>query len=135
MKKLFLLLLMVGTGLTTQAQEDWTKLTGIFDQVYTLATDLNAQTDKVTAQGSVISIATGKGTISVERKIDKTKQAEVKHFYYNLLTSNGKAIRLDKMNAERVIETFQAKLLKLKEELRVNQDADVEQILGNLFGE
>ncbi len=133
MKKLFLLLLMVGAGSTMQAQEDWAKMTEIFDQVYSLATDLNQQTEKVTAQGSVISIITGKGTISVERKQDKSKPEEKKHFYYNLLTSNGKSIKLDKMNAERVIESFQSKLLKLKEELRVNQDADVENILKNLF--
>ncbi len=133
MKKLFLLLLMVGAGLTSQAQEDWTKMTEIFDQVYSLATDLNEQTSKVTAQGSVISIATGKGTISVERKLDPKKAKELKHYRYNLLTSAGKVVALDKMNAERVIETFQAKLLKLKEELRVNQDADVEKILGDLF--
>jgi len=133
MKKLMLLLLLVGAGLTTQAQEDWSQMTEVFDQVYSLATDLNEQTDKVTAHGSVISIITGKGTISVERKLDPKKAKELKHYYYNLLTSSGKSIRLDKMNSERVIETFQAKLLKLKEELRVNQDADVEEILGNLF--
>ncbi|WP_299221500.1 hypothetical protein [uncultured Aquimarina sp.] len=133
MKKLFLLLLMVGAGLTSQAQEDWTKMTEIFDQVYSLATDLNVQTDKVTAQGSVISIVTGKGTVSVERKLDPKKAKELKHYQYNLLTSAGKVVVLDKMNAERVIETFQSKLLKLKEELRVNQDADVEDILKSLF--
>jgi len=133
MKKLFLLLLMVGAGFTSQAQEDWTKMTEVFDQVYSLATDLNAQTEKVTAQGSVISIVTGKGTVSVERKLDPKKAKELKHYKYNLLTSAGKVVVLDKMNAERVIETFQAKLLKLKEELRVNQDADVENILNSLF--
>jgi len=133
MKKLFLLLLMVGAGLTTQAQEDWKNLPVIFEQVYSLATDLNAQTDKVTAQGSIISIVTGKGTISVEQKLDPKKAKELKHYQYTLLTSSGKSIILDKMNSERVIETFQSKLLKLKEELRVNQDADVEQILGDLF--
>lgn len=133
MKKLMLLLFLVGAGFTSQAQEDWSKLTEVFDQVYSLATDLNAQTEKVTAQGSVISIVTGKGTVSVERKLDPKKAKELKHYKYNLLTSAGKVVQLDKMNAERVIETFQAKLLKLKEELRVNQDADVENILNSLF--
>ncbi|SEK87115.1 hypothetical protein SAMN04487910_1349 [Aquimarina amphilecti] len=133
MKKLFLLLLMVGAGSTIQAQEDWSRMTEIFDQVYSLATDLNEQTEKVTAQGSVISIVTGKGTVSVERKLDPKKAKELKHYQYNLLTSAGKVVVLDKMNAERVIETFQSKLLKLKEELRVNQDADVENILNSLF--
>ncbi|WP_344926480.1 hypothetical protein [Aquimarina addita] len=133
MKKLFLLLLMVGTGLTAEAQEDWTKLTDVFDQVYSLATDLNEQTDKVSAQASIISIVTGKGTVSVERRIDKSKPKELKHYQFFLLASNGKEIELQKLNAERVIETFQSKLLKVKEELRVNQDADVENILNNLF--
>ncbi|MBW1295859.1 hypothetical protein [Aquimarina litoralis] len=133
MKKLMLLLFLVGAGVTTQAQEDWKQLPEIFERVYSLATDLNEQTNKVTAQGSVISITTAKGTISVEQKLDPKKAKELKHYQYTLLTSSGKSILLDKMNSERVIETFQAKLLKLKEELRVNQDADVEEILGNLF--
>ncbi|MDH7446142.1 hypothetical protein [Aquimarina sp. 2201CG14-23] len=133
MKKLFLLLLMVGAGFSSQAQENWEDLPKIFEQVYSLATDLNVQTDKVTAQGSIISIVTGKGTISVEQKLDPKKAKELKHYQYTLLTSSGKSILLDKMNSERVIETFQSKLLKLKEELRVNQDADVEKILGDLF--
>ncbi|GAA4116497.1 hypothetical protein GCM10022393_17170 [Aquimarina addita] len=124
---------MVGTGLTAEAQEDWTKLTDVFDQVYSLATDLNEQTDKVSAQASIISIVTGKGTVSVERRIDKSKPKELKHYQFFLLASNGKEIELQKLNAERVIETFQSKLLKVKEELRVNQDADVENILNNLF--
>ncbi len=133
MKKLFLLLFTVSASFSVQAQEDWTKLNDIFTQVYSLASDLNDQTEKVTAQGNVISIITGKGTVSVERKLDPKKAKDLKHYKYSLLTSAGKVVVLDKMNAERVIETFQTKLLKLKEELRVNQDADVENILNSLF--
>ncbi|WP_405209155.1 hypothetical protein [Aquimarina sp. LLG6339-5] len=133
MKKLFLLLLMVGAGLTSQAQKDWSELPDIFKEVYSIATDLNAQTDNVTAQSSIISIITGKGTISVEQVLDKSKPAELKAYKYNLLTSNGKKIELDKMNSKRVLESFQGKLLQLKEELRVNQDADVKNILEGLF--
>ncbi|GGX07613.1 hypothetical protein GCM10007384_06600 [Aquimarina muelleri] len=124
---------MLGAGLTSQAQEDWRVLTTVFDQVYSLATDLGEQTDKVVAAGNVISVITGKGTISVQKKLDTSKPKDLNHYQYLLLTTAGKSILLDKMNAERVIETFQAKLLKLKNSLAENQDADVENILKDLF--
>ncbi len=133
MKKLFLLLFVLGASVTSQAQEDWSKLTGIFDQVYSLATDLGEQTNKVVANGNVISIITAKGTVSVQKKLDKSKPKHLQHYEYTLMTSTGKAIPLDKMNAERVIETFQAKLTELKTSLAENQDADVENILNSLF--
>ncbi|MBP2831331.1 hypothetical protein J8281_03945 [Aquimarina sp. U1-2] len=133
MKKLFLLLFVLGAGFSVQAQEDWTKLTEVFDRVYSLATDLGEQTDKVTAAGNVISIITGKGTVSVQKKLDKSKPKHLNHYQYSLLTTTGRSIQLDKMNAERVIETFQAKLLELKTTLAENQDADVSKILDSLF--
>ncbi len=133
MKKLFLLAFVLCAGLSTQAQEDWTKLTEVFDQVYSLATDLGEQTEKVVAHGNVISIITAKGTVSVQKKLDKSKPKHLQHYEYTLLTSVGKKIPLDKMNAERVIETFQAKLMELKTSLAENQDADVENILNSLF--
>ncbi len=133
MKKLFLLAFVLCAGLSTQAQEDWTKLTEVFDQVYSLATDLGEQTDKVVANGNVISIVTAKGTVSVKKKLDKSKPQHLRHYEYTLMTSAGKLIPLDKMNAERVIETFQAKLTELKTSLAENQDADVEKILNSLF--
>lgn len=133
MKKLFLLLFVLGAGLSIQAQEDWKDQQVIFDRVYSLATDLGEQTDKVTAHGNVISIITKKGTVSVQKKLDKSKPKHLSHYDYTLLTSVGKKIPLDKMNSERVIETFQAKLLELKSTLAENQDADVESILGSLF--
>ena len=133
MKKLFLLLFILGASVTSQAQEDWRVLTDVFDKVYTLATDLGEQTEKVTAHGNVISVITGKGTISVQKKLDTSVPKHLNHYQYHLLTTAGKNIKLDKMNAERVIETFQAKLLKLKTSLAENQDADVEGILKDLF--
>lgn len=133
MKKLFLLLFMLGITATSQAQEDWRVLTEVFDKVYSLATDLGEQTDKVTAHGNVISVITSNGTISVQKKLDKSVPKHLEHYRYTLLTSSGKSILLDKMNSERVIETFQAKLLELKTTLAENQDADVEKILDSLF--
>lgn len=134
MKKLMLLLVMVGFGLTAQAQADnWVQRAESFTQLYSLATELNDLTDKVTAQGSVVSIATSKGTVSVEQKVDPSKPKDKKHFLYSLLTSNGKTVPLDLQNSEKVIESFHLKLLQLKEKLRENHDADVENILNSLF--
>ncbi|UZO82152.1 hypothetical protein NBT05_06680 [Aquimarina sp. ERC-38] len=133
MKKTFLLLFMIGFGFTIQAQEDWKKLPEIYKDIYGLATELNRETDKVTAQSSIISIATDKGTVSLEERLDKTKPAELKFYQYYLLTSEGKQIHLQKMNAKRVLESFQVKLLQVKDQLRENQDGDVEDILNSLF--
>ncbi|WP_271784698.1 hypothetical protein [Aquimarina algiphila] len=133
MKKLFLLALVLCAGLSVQAQEDWKDQQLIFDRVYSLATDLGEQTEKVTAHGNVISIITSKGTVSVQKKLDPSKPKNLGHYQYVLLTSAGKQIPLDKMNSERVIETFQAKLLELKTTLAENQDANVEEILNSLF--
>ncbi|WP_024768340.1 hypothetical protein [Aquimarina macrocephali] len=133
MKKLFLLAFVLCAGLSLQAQEDWKTQKVVFDRVYSLATDLGEQTDKVAAAGNVISVITGKGTISVQKKLDPSKPKHLNHFEYHLLTTAGKDILLDKMNAERVIETFHAKLLKLKTSLAENQDVDVENILKDLF--
>lgn len=133
MKKVMLLLLVVGFGLTTQAQEDWKKLPEIYKDIYSIATELNKETDKVTAQSSIISIATSKGMVSLEERKDTSKPAELNHYQYYLLTSEGKEIQLQKMNAKRVLESFQVKLLQLKDKLRENQDEDVENILNSLF--
>ena len=134
MKKLFLLLLVVGAGLTAEAQKDWKELeTKVFPDIYHLATELNKQTDKVIAQGSMISITTSKGTVSLEQRRDKTKPENVKHYEYFLLASSGKEIALKQMNAHRTLERFQLKLLQLKEQLAENQDKDVEEILEGLF--
>lgn len=133
MKKIFLLLFMIGFGLTTQAQDDWKKLPEIYKDIYSLATELHKETDKVTAQSSIISIGTNKGTVSLEERLDKSKPAELKYYQYYLLTSEGKEIHLQKMNAKRVLESFQMKLLQVKDQLRENQDGDVEDILNDLF--
>ncbi|GAA0713207.1 hypothetical protein GCM10009430_04650 [Aquimarina litoralis] len=134
MKKLMLLLFLVGAGVTTQAQQDtWAQRAESFTQLYSLATDLNKETDKVTAQGSVVSVVTGKGTISVEQVLDKSKPADLKAYKYNLLTSAGKMIPLDLKNSEEVIEGFHRKLLNVKEQMRQNHDKEVGDILDSLF--
>ena len=115
------------------AQYDWKELPSIFSEVYKLAEELNEKTDKVVANGDIISVTTNNGTISVQQELDKSVKPELKHYQYKLITTNGKNILLDKMNSKRVIESFQAKLLTLREQLRVNQDADVESILKDLF--
>ncbi|AXT52209.1 hypothetical protein D1818_15690 [Aquimarina sp. BL5] len=134
MKKLFLLLLMVGAGFTGQAQQSWLDLQEkVFPDIYHLATELGKQTDKVVAKGSAISITTSKGTVTLEQRRDKTKPENVKHYEYFLLASSGKEIPLRQMNAHRTLEKFQLKLLQLKEALSENQDKDVEDLLDSLF--
>ncbi|WP_027394750.1 MULTISPECIES: hypothetical protein [Aquimarina] len=137
MKKLFLLLLMVGAGLTTQAQvqngkdTDWSQLYEEQKELYALASDIGEITDKVTAQDNIISFVLKSGTISLETKKDKSK---AKEFYnYTLLTSAGKQIRLGKDTASDVIDSFRSKLLILKEQLKANNGKEVDSILSELF--
>ncbi|MFD2563335.1 hypothetical protein [Aquimarina rubra] len=136
MKKLFLLLLMVGAGFISQAQDngkdtDWSQLYEEQKELYALASDIGEITDKVTAQDNIISFVLKSGTISLETKKDKSK---AKDFYnYTLLTSAGKQIRLTKDTASDVIDSFRSKLLILKEQLKANNGKEVDSILSELF--
>ncbi len=130
MKKLALLLLVLCSGLATQAQEDWTILSEQYDTLYSLATEVGKETDKVIAHGNVISIVKNTGTTSVQKKRDNSVPVE---FYdYQLLTSTGRQIPLDKMNTEKVIEKFQNVLVKVKASLKNDQRDEVEGILNSL---
>ncbi|KAA1247322.1 hypothetical protein [Aquimarina sp. RZ0] len=136
MKKLFLLLLMVGAGFTTQAQinskdTDWRVLKEEQEKLYSLATDISEMTDKVVAQDNTISFLLKSGTVSLETKKDNSKAKEA--YIYTLLTSQGRAIKLDKGNASDVIDSFRSKLLILKEQLKANNGKEVDDILKGLF--
>ncbi|WP_378179572.1 hypothetical protein [Aquimarina sp. SS2-1] len=137
MKKLFLLLFMVGAGLTATAQvpngkdTDWSQLYEEQKELYALASDISEITDKVTAQDNIISFVLKSGTISLETKKDNSK---AKEFYkYTLLTSSGKQIQLTKETASDVIDSFRSKLLILKEQLKANNGKEVDSILSELF--
>lgn len=135
MKKLVLLLCIISAGFTAQAQIDsWAQRSESYKELYHLATEIGKETDKVTALDRVVSIITTNGTISVKQERDTSKPESVEHYKYKLLTSAGKTIPLDLKNSEAVIESFYRKLLHVKEELRKNYDADVENILDGLFG-
>ncbi|MFL1894627.1 hypothetical protein ACJRPK_02930 [Aquimarina sp. 2-A2] len=130
MKKLFLLVMVLGTTLTTQAQEDWSVLNEVFDDVYSLATEVGKETDKVIAHGNVISIVKSTGTTSIQKKKDKSVPVE---FYdYFLLTSTGRQIALTKMDTEKVIEKFQKVLNRVKTSLKEDNSKEVQSILNSL---
>ncbi|WP_378186222.1 hypothetical protein ACE939_14015 [Aquimarina sp. W85] len=130
MKKLFLLVMVLGTALTSQAQEDWSVLNSVFDDVYSLATEVGKETDKVIAHGNVISIVKTTGTTSIQKKKDKSVPVE---FYdYFLLTSTGRQISLTKMDTEKVIEKFQKVLNRVKSSLKEDNSKEVQSILNSL---
>lgn len=136
MKKLFLLLLMVGAGFTSQAQingkdTDWSTLKEEQEKLYSLATDISEMTDKVVAQDNTISFLLKSGTVSLETKKDNSKAKEA--YKYTLLTSQGKSIALAKGTASDVIDSFRSKLLILKEKLKTNNAEEVDNILKGLF--
>lgn len=134
MKKLFLLAFTLCAGLSVQAQADnWLQRAESFTELYELASELNDVTDNVVAQGSVVSVVKKDGTISIAQKLDPSKPKEKKFYTYTLLTSTGKSVPLNLQLSERVIESFYSKLLQLKESMRVNHGADVDEILGSLF--
>lgn len=136
MKKLFLLLFVLGAGFTTQAQptdnsaQNWSVSNDQFTDLYSLATEIGKRTDKVIAQGNVISIVKDNGTTSFQREKDKTVAVEFYNFI--LATSTGKRINLNKGQTEKVIEKFQNVLEKVKASLDVDSTKDIDAILNTL---
>ncbi len=136
MKKLFLLLFVLGAGLTTQAQnsdnsaQDWSVSNEDYTDLYAMATEIGKRTDKVIANGNIISIVKDNGTTSFQRKRDKTVAVE---FYTFILgTSNGKSIELNKGQTEKVLEKFKVVLTKVKASLDVDSTKDIDDILNTL---
>ncbi|WP_062053911.1 hypothetical protein [Aquimarina longa] len=136
MKKLFLLLFVLGAGLTAQAQpsdnsgQDWAESNAQFTDLYSLATEISKKTDKVIANGNVISIVKENGTTSFQRKRDTSVPVEFYDFI--LLTSTGRRIPLNKGQTEKVIEKFQNVLNKVKESLDKDNTKAIDDILNTL---
>ncbi len=131
MKKLFLLAFVLCAGLSVQAQENWREQNRIFDEeLYPLAKDVSEMTPKVIAHGNVVSIVKDNGTTSLQKKQDKS--LPVKYFDYFLLTSTGRQIHLDKMQAHKVIDKFLNVLKRVKETSKEDNDAEVRAILNSL---
>ncbi len=136
MKKLFLLLFVLGTGLSMQAQatdnsaQDWAQSNEEFTEIYSIATDLSKRTDRVIANGNVISIVKDTGTTSLQRKRDTSVPVEFYDFI--LLTSTGRKIILNKGQTAKVIDKFRTVLEKAKESLDVDNTRDINEILNNL---
>ena len=131
MKKLVLLMFLLGAGSTAQAQIDWSEMVMRHSDLYSLATDVGKKTDKVVVSDGVISLIRESGTVSFQKERDKTVPI-IEHYKYFLLTSTGRKIPLDKMNTEKVIEKFQSVLLRVKESLKQDNTKEVESILNTL---
>ncbi len=136
MKKLFLLAFVLCAGFSVQAQatdnsgQDWSESIAQYTDIYSLATEIGKRTDKVIANGNVISIVKDNGTTSFQRKRDMSVPVEFYDFI--LLTSNGRRIPLNKGQTEKVIEKFQVVLKKVKESLDVDNTKDIDNILNTL---
>ncbi|WP_025664539.1 MULTISPECIES: hypothetical protein [Aquimarina] len=132
MKKLFLLLFVLGAGLSTQAQVTWEEMSKIYDEeLYPLAKDVSEMTDKVIANGNVVSIVKDTGTTSVQKIQDKS--VPVKYFDYYLLTANGRKIGpLEAMQAHKVVHKFLDVLKRVKENASQDNTKEIENILNSL---
>ncbi len=136
MKKLFLLLFVLGAGLSVQAQitdnsgPEWSESNEEFTEIYSMATELGKRTDRVIANGNVISIVKDTGTTSFQRKRDNSVPVEFYDFI--LLTSTGRKITLNKGQTGKVIDKFRNVLVKAKESLDVDNTKDINEILNNL---
>ncbi|EZH74944.1 hypothetical protein ATO12_09430 [Aquimarina atlantica] len=136
MKKLFLLLFVLGAGLSVQAQntdnsgQDWAESNIQYTELYSLATEIGKRTDKVIANDNVISIVKENGTTSFQRKRDMSVPVEFYDFI--LLTSTGRRIPLNKGQTEKVIEKFQNVLTKVKASIDVDNTQAIDAILEGL---
>ncbi len=118
MKKLFLLLFMVGAGFTSQAQaySDAEINEKFVKDLYQLATEVDGMTDQVTAEGGVISIHKSSGTVSLARVRDESLPVNIEHYKFKLLTHNGKSIELkDGLTLNKVVDKFYDVLRRVKE--------------------
>ncbi|WP_108867696.1 hypothetical protein [Aquimarina aquimarini] len=133
MKKLFLLLFMLGAGLSTQAQtQNWEGLHILHkDELYPLAKDISELTDKVIANGNVISIVKDNGTTSLVKELDKS--VPIEFYNYKLLTSTGRELKLDDlMMANKVVNKFFDVLRRVKENESADTKQEIEDILNSL---
>ncbi|KZS39805.1 hypothetical protein AWE51_09145 [Aquimarina aggregata] len=136
MKKLFLLLFVLGASVTVQAQatdnsfQDWSVSNAEFIELYELATEIGKETDKVVANDNVISIVRNSGTTSFQRALDKSVTVEFYNFY--LLTSQGQKINLNKGQTEKVLGKFDVVLKKVKQSLTADNTKAIDSILEDL---
>ena len=132
MKKLFLLLFMLGTGLSVQAQQhNWKELDQLHEEeLYPLAKHVAGVTDKVVANGNVISIVKDNGTTSFVKERDKNMPIE--YYNYKLLTANGRSIPLDLMMTNKVMNKFFDVLRRVKNNAKENNAEDIRKILNSL---
>ncbi|WP_103069247.1 hypothetical protein [Aquimarina sediminis] len=134
MKKLLLLLFVLGTGIATQAQQKNSKeLSDLFsDELYPLAKDVSEFTNnKVIAHGNVISIVKSTGTTSLAKK--RIEGISIEAYSLSLLTSKGKEIALtDQLLANKVVNKFFEVLKRVKESAKTDNRAEVEDILNGL---
>ena len=133
MKKLFLLLFVLGAGVSMNAQQhDWTDLAKIFDEeLYPLAKDVMEITDKVVANNNVISIVKSSGTTSLVK--ERANDVPVEFYNYKLLTSTGRELKMtDKLMANKVINKFFEVLQRVKESAKEDNNADIAKILESL---
>ena len=118
MKKLFLLLFVLGTGLSMQDQQyDSKEHSNHFsDELYPLAKEISEYTDKVIAYGNVVSIVKKTGTTALAKK--KLEGISVEAYSFSLITSTGKEISLnnDMLLANKVVNKFFDVLSKRKYE-------------------
>ena len=134
MKKLFLLLFVLGTGLSMQAQQyDSKELSNLFsDELYPLAKEISEYTDKVIAYGNVVSIVKKTGTTALAKK--KLEGISVEAYSFSLITSTGKEISLnnDMLLANKVVNKFFDVLRRVKENMKEDNREEVENILNSL---
>ncbi len=134
MKKLFLLVFVLGTAASIQAQQYNSKeLSDLFsDELYPLAKDISEYTDKVIAYGNVISIVKKTGTTSLAKK--KLEGISVEAYSFSLLTSTGREINLsnDMLLANKVVNKFFDVLRRVKDSMKEDNRMEVENILNSL---
>ncbi|PKV48487.1 hypothetical protein ATE84_0486 [Aquimarina sp. MAR_2010_214] len=132
MKKLFLLLFVLGAGLSTQAQENnWQEVHELHrDKLYPLAKDVADMTDMVIANGNIISIVKDNGTTSLVK--ERAKDMPVEYYNYKLITSNGRSINLDLMMTNKVVDKFFDVLRRVKDNTKGNDAKEIRAILNSL---
>lgn len=131
MKKIIVLLAVVFGMQFVGAQEDYKSLDEMQKRLYSLASKIAKQTDKVEAHGNVISLVKSSGIVSFKKERDP-KYVDIAFYKYTLVASSGREIPLNKELTEDVILKFQNVLKKVEQSLIMDASKDVGDILDSL---
>ncbi len=131
MKKLIVASLLLFASQGIFAQYDWSKLSSEYLEMFTTAESISEETDKISTDETGVTIHGQNLALTFQRKLILNSTKE--HFKYYLVKTDGRPIKLDKLNTEKVLRKYKAAVDGIKEDLEMNRGAQINDILSTFF--